>query len=352
MSDHSIEEVYHGFRLYGDPLPKTGDSDSWLFQVLWDDRLQFKLKIGITGTSAALDYGGRASASKAAASAGLHRVYGMIDLRRYEEGKEYEYWITSLAEPHPRALDQEIRQSLLQALYNIYQAETTSVEYSQIDVDGFCVLLGIDRATYEFNATVLRDQGYLQESPIDQLSIRNGGIFITAAGIDLIEKAEQLAATVDKLFSNTRSLVDSELTQVAPHAAAKLVEVYADLTDAQTSLKWKQIAFACRDILQDFTEAILLPENIPNGEERPRRDKTKNKLYLVLNAKAEGAALSESLRDFIKAQTDYLLVYFDKFNTLLQRNVHAEQISKADADRCVIYTYLLIAEVLSILGRR
>jgi hypothetical protein len=127
------------------------------------------------------------------------------------------------------------------------------------------------------------------------------------------------------------------------------VEVYSDLADRQTELKWKQAAFACRDILQDFTEAILLPEHIPQRQKRPARDKTKNKLRLVLNAKAQEATLSETLKDFIEAQTDYLMSYFNKFNMLLQRNVHAAQITKTDADRCVIYTYLLIAEVLSLL---
>jgi len=349
MSSENIEEAYHGFRLFGERLPKTGDYESWLFRAFLDDRLQFRLKVGITGTAAALDFGGRANANEAVRSVGLHRARGMIDLRRYEEGADYEYWITSLPEPRPKVLDEEVRQSLLQALYNIYRARPTCAQYEQIDVDGFCALMGIDRSTYEFNATVLRDQGYVRESSIEQLSIVNGGIYITAAGISLVEETERLASTVDRLFANTRSLVDSELAQVAPEAAAKLVEVYADLADRQTSLKWKQVAFACRDILEDFTEAILLPEHIPQRQQRPARDKTKNKLRLILRAKAQEAKLSETLRDFIEAQADHLLSYFDKFNTLLQRNVHAAQITKADADRCVIYTYLLIAEVLSLL---
>lgn len=349
MNNENFEEIYHGFRLFGERLPTTGDYESWLFRASLGDHLQFRLKVGITGTAAALDFGGRADASEAVRSIGLHRAHGMVDLRRYEEGAEYEYWITSLPEPRPKALDEEVRQSLLQALYNIYRAQPTRAQSEQIDVRGFCDLMGIDRSTYEFNAAVLRDKGYIQESPIDQLLISNGGIYITAAGISLVEETERLASTVDRLFASTRSLVDSELAQVAPEAASKLVEVYAELADGQTELRWKQVAFACRDILQDFTEAILLPEHIPQGQECPARDKTKKKLHLVLRAKAQEATLSETLRDFIEAQADYLLGYFDKFNTLLQRNVHAAQITKADADRCVIYTYLLIAEVLSLL---
>jgi hypothetical protein len=192
MSNETIEEIYHGFKLFGEQQPKTGDYESWLFRAFLDDRLQFRLKVGITGTAAALDFSGRTSASEAACSVGLHRAHGMIDLRRYEEGREREYWITSLPEPRSKVLDEEVRQSLLQALYNVYRAAPTDAEYEQIDVEGFCALIGIDRSTYEFNATLLRDQGYVQESSIDQRSIINGGIYITAAGISLVEKIEQL----------------------------------------------------------------------------------------------------------------------------------------------------------------
>lgn len=349
MNSEKIEEVYHGFKLLGEPVPTSGDYESWLFRAFLNDRLQFKLKVSITGAAAELNFGGRATASEAARSVGLHRAHGMIDLRRYEEGTDREYWITGLPESHPKVSDEEVRQSLLQALYDIYRTSPAYARYEQIDVDGFCSLMGIDKSTYEFNATSLRDQGYVEESPINQLTIGSGGIHITPAGVRLIEQFQQLASTVDRLFAKTRSLVDAELAHVAPEAASKLVEVYVDLTGGETTLKWKQVALACRDILQDFTEAILLPEHIPQGQKRPRRDQTKKKLRLALQGAARQATLSETLKNFIEAQADYLMSYFDSLNELVQRNVHAAQPTQADADRCVIYTYLFIADVLSIL---
>ena len=113
----------------------------------------------------------------------------MIDLRQYEPGKEYEHFVTTYSAD--TKTDEQVRQLLLQALYNIYRAQPTRAKYEQIDVEGFCNILGISKSAYQFNATVLIDKGYVSESPIQQLSISEGGIYISPTGIDKVEAVAQ-----------------------------------------------------------------------------------------------------------------------------------------------------------------
>jgi len=186
MNTTEIEETYHGFNIYGRPLPSMGDYDSWLFLV--DDehhRRQFTLTSKVSRSAA------RLNASGTARDNGLHRSRGMIDLRRYELGEEYEYFVTTDFAEASDVADEQVRQLLLQALYNIYRSQPIRAKYEHIDVEGFCSVLGISRSIYEFNAVVLIDKGYIHEMPVQQLSISQGGIYISSAGIDQVEAAVQ-----------------------------------------------------------------------------------------------------------------------------------------------------------------
>lgn len=145
------------------------------------------------------------------------------------------------------------------------------------------------------------------------------------------------------IFEETRTLVNRELPKLCPQALQKLTETHEDLTLGKSDLKWSQIAFACREILMDFTDSIFKPEFLREGEETPTRTQTKNKFYYTLRAKVE----SETDRELVESQLDY----FDKLTNFVQKMAHPTgfEVTKEDANRCVIYTYLLIGDVIKLL---
>jgi hypothetical protein len=145
------------------------------------------------------------------------------------------------------------------------------------------------------------------------------------------------------IFEETRTLVNRELSKLCPQALKKLTETYEDLTLGKSDLKWSQIAFACREILMDFTDSIFKPEFLRDGEETPTRTQTKNKLHYTLRAKVE----SETNRELVESQLDY----FDKLTNFVQKMAHPSgfEVTKENANRCVIYTYLLIGDVIKLL---
>jgi hypothetical protein len=62
------------------------------------------------------------------------------------------------------------------------------------------------------------------------------------------------------IFEETRTSVDTELMKLSRPALQNLVATYQKLTTISTSLEYSQEAFACRQILQDFTDAIFKRE--------------------------------------------------------------------------------------------
>jgi hypothetical protein len=152
------------------------------------------------------------------------------------------------------------------------------------------------------------------------------------------------------IFEETRKFVDSKLVEICPSAIEKLTRTYGNIVEGAISLEWSQIAFACRDILQDFTDSVYKAEYLPKGERAPTRNQTKKKLMFTLRAKMSN--LRDTERKLIESQVDHLLNYFDRLTELVQKDIHPEgfEVEKEDAHRCVIYTYLVIGDILKILG--
>jgi len=157
---------------------------------------------------------------------------------------------------------------------------------------------------------------------------------------------------LSSIFEETRQFVDSRLVEICPSAIEKLTKTYGDIVRGSSSLEWSQIAFACRDILQDFTDSIYKADYLSKGEKPPRREQTKKKLELTLRART--TKLKDKERKLVESQIGYLSSYFDKLVDLIQKYTHPVgfKVEKEDAHRCVIYTYLIIGDVLRIVQSR
>jgi len=155
---------------------------------------------------------------------------------------------------------------------------------------------------------------------------------------------------LSNVFEETRKFVDSKIVEICPSAIEKLTKTYGDVVRGSSSLEWSQIAFACRDILQDFTDSIYRPDYLPKDEKPPTREQTKRKLELTLRART--TKLKDTERKLIESQIGYLINYFGKLVDLIQKYTHPVRfkVEKEDAHRCVVYTYLVIGDILRILG--
>jgi len=152
----------------------------------------------------------------------------------------------------------------------------------------------------------------------------------------------QFGGILSDIFEKTRQFVDTKLSSICPEVLQNLVHTYKAFLASKASHDWKKIAFACRDILQDFTDSIYSPAFLPIGEMAPTREQTKNKVRYALMAKL-GSSKGEE-RKLVEVQIDY----FDRLTDYINKHVH-RQSSEEAANRCVIYTYLIIGDILKLL---
>ena len=141
------------------------------------------------------------------------------------------------------------------------------------------------------------------------------------------------------IFKDTKKYVDEKISELNPELLEDLLRNYKDLEKVDSTNSASKVAFSCRQILEDFTDIILNVEYLGEGVEKPVKSKTINKVKLLLSP-----IKSKTDKDLIESQINYFVC----FNDFIQKNVHPESYSlyKEDANRCIIYTYLIIGDIL------
>ena len=243
----------------------------------------------------------------------------------------------------------EKRFRFLRALYEESEAD----EYKTLHTYPIAGVRGFETKLTDKIVRHLERDGFVESSAT------GGLICITHKGIREVERVAAMDAhehgllvgpVVEELVADTREFVDSNLERLSPKSAAKLAETYTDLVQGDSELKWSQVAYACRDILQDFTDAICDPQFLGVQVQLPPKANTKDKIRAALQARIPKVGKTE--RKLLESLAQYIDDYFDKLNDFIQKNVHPprqEQVGSEAAKRCVIYTYLLIADLLSLL---
>jgi hypothetical protein len=245
--------------------------------------------------------------------------------------------------------DKKIRTEILKTLRE---------EYNKKPHDGVMKVkllseLSIPEIELERNIKYLSDKGLID------VKWFLGGIFIAkinSYGIDWLEQAigevtETEGEVLRHIFDETKEFVEVKLEEICPDALEKIKFCYKDLLSDTHPHRNARIAYDCREILMDFTDAIFKEEYLQNDEIKPNRNQTKNKLHYTLRAlKIE----SETTKKMLETQIEYLSNYFDNLSSFIQKNMHPDrfEVTKENAKRCVIYTYLVIADVLKLLDKR
>lgn len=253
-------------------------------------------------------------------------------------------WIGSI--PYHLLIQPNIKENFYKRWF-----ETINIPYSAIKLElntssGFTIILG-KKSMYGVNVV---EHANISSSQIWEMlhaiadKIRD---YASKLSIDL-----RFGERIETIFEETREVVDKELMNMCPAALEKLTQIYEDLVHGSSELDWSQIAYACRAILQDFTDAIYKPDYLPQNEKPPTREQTKNKLHYTLTANLKGYKAEE--RKLIEASVDFLEAYFDRLTRYVQKEVHPKgfEVTEEDAKRCVIYTYLIIGDILKLIHAR
>lgn len=269
-SKFAHEESFRGYLLVGNHVASSR-GDIYRVSVLKNDSRAFWLSYGFTGTAWMMAGKGatEASAMEQSRHEALSRVRARIDLGLFEQNGEYEELITSvtLSEASevegPSVSNEKVQFHLLRACDNLLRAQAHSNAIPELDVHGFCALLGITQEDYEYNVRYLLDRGWITE-PFDLPrghAIRDGALAITADGIDQLKQSEEMPAGLATFLSYSNK--DKVLAGQVKAALEKHgLDVFMAHEDIDVSKEWAE------EIVRRLDSATLfIPLLTPNFRE-------------------------------------------------------------------------------------
>lgn len=150
------------------------------------------------------------------------------------------------------------------------------------------------------------------------------------------------------IFEETRKNVNEKLHDVCPSALKKLTETYQDLMESDSYLDLQQISFACRTVLNDFSDSVYptTKEKVKGFDDKPHPLADENHINRIIQFTYENID-SDFNKKFMKSNLEYLYNFLRNIYELTNVGTHTER-EKEHAKRCVIYTYLAIGDVINL----
>lgn len=153
------------------------------------------------------------------------------------------------------------------------------------------------------------------------------------------------------IFSRTRKFVDGKIGDLVPLSAQKFASVYENLT-SENSEDWSNAVHSCRRILQDTADVIYPARedktiNLDNGETKIIKLGVDNYINRII-AYVDEQSDSKRFEEIVGSQMKYLGERLDAIFKAAQKGSHDIITSRQEADRYVIYTYLIVGDLLSL----
>lgn len=155
----------------------------------------------------------------------------------------------------------------------------------------------------------------------------------------------------DDVFTRIRSRVDSSIGKAIPDAVQQFTSVYENLK-SQNPEDWSNAVHSCRRILQALADVLFPPsekeiiKTLPNDEKK-RIKLGKDEYINRLIAFVENNTSSDRFKDIVGSHLAFLGNRLDSVCAAAQKGTHST-VSKEEADRYVVYTYLVVGDILSL----
>lgn len=151
---------------------------------------------------------------------------------------------------------------------------------------------------------------------------------------------------VEDTFTRARLEANEKLAKLCPDAIKKFVSVY-DNMDSNNPEDWANAVHSCRRILLDMADALYPPRDQPisvNGKAiKVGTEQYINRLIQFVSSKVE----SKTYADVVGADLSSIGIRLDAINNAVCKGTHVD-VSKDEASRYIIHTYLLISDIISL----
>jgi len=161
----------------------------------------------------------------------------------------------------------------------------------------------------------------------------------------------KFSGIADDVFSRTRERVDTTIGEILPDAVRRFTAVYDNLR-SENPEDWSNAVHSCRRILTDLADAVFPPTN------DQREVKTESGIKLVKLGKenyinrilafVEERSNSERFQDVVGSHINFVAKRIESIVLAVNKGTH-DVVTKQEAERYVVYTYLLVGDILSLL---
>ncbi|NTG98913.1 hypothetical protein G6L95_06645 [Agrobacterium rhizogenes] len=148
------------------------------------------------------------------------------------------------------------------------------------------------------------------------------------------------------IFSRIRESVDTDIGAVVPSAIQKFSAIYENLT-SDNAEDWSNAVHSCRRLLQDLADALF-----PGGPDRTKGSKTIkmgadnyiNRLIAFVEDKSD----SDRFNAIVGSSLGFMGDRLDAVFQAAQKGSHSTITSREEADRYVLYTYMILGDIISL----
>ncbi|MGB6328254.1 MAG: hypothetical protein WBF48_04965 [Halarcobacter sp.] len=176
----------------------------------------------------------------------------------------------------------------------------------------------------------------------DILSSRKSFIYNFALEKNYELKYSQLN---NNIFERTQLKVDGVMMHIIPETIKKFTSVYSNLL-SENDEDWSNAVHSCRRILQDLADEIYParePKELPSGRKiNLGVEQYINRLITYIEEHSESGRFEE----IVGSNLSYMGERLDSIFNATQKGSHKVISTQEEADRYVIYTYLLVGDIL------
>ena len=154
----------------------------------------------------------------------------------------------------------------------------------------------------------------------------------------------------DDIFSRIRLGVDNKIIEIIPEAVKIFSSIYENLKSENTE-DWSNAVHSCRRILQMLADNLYPPcedITIKDGDKKKQiklgKDYYINRLIQYISSHSESARYN----DLVGSNISYIGDRLDSIFKAAQKGSHSKIQTKEEADRYVLYTYMIVSDILSL----
>ena len=151
----------------------------------------------------------------------------------------------------------------------------------------------------------------------------------------------------EDIFTRKRKFVDNKLKDISPESIQKFVSVYENLKSTNDE-DWANAAHTCRRIIKEVADVLYPPSDetitLPNGKKiKVGEEQYINRLIQYIESKSE----SGSYKAIVGSNLGFIGDRLDGVHNAANKGTHTE-VTLEEAERYIIYTYLLIGDILAL----